>query len=63
MKLSDERIVALQALYKKHFGKDIDKAEALERGMKLLRLMQLVYKPMTQMEFDAVQKRRKETRA
>lgn len=57
MKLSDEDIASFQALYKKRFGKDIDKREALEQGTKLIRLLQLIYKPMTQAEFDLVQDR------
>ena len=62
MQLSDKDIASFQALYKKRFGKDIDKKEALEQGTKLVRLMQLIYKPMTQAEFDAVQARRKKSR-
>jgi len=60
MKLSEENIKVFQAIYKKRFGREIGKEEAQEKGAKLLRLMQLVYTPMTQAEFDAVQKRRKE---
>jgi hypothetical protein len=60
MKLSDEDIASFQALYKSHFGKDIDKQEALEQGTKLVRLMELIYKPMTRAEFDTVQASRKE---
>jgi hypothetical protein len=60
MGLSDEDIASFQALYKSHFGKDIDKQEALEQDTKLVRLMELIYKPMTRAEFDAVQVSRKE---
>jgi urease accessory protein UreF len=60
MKLSEKNIEAFQVLFMKHFGREISKEEAREKGAKLLRLMQLVYKPMTQAEFDAVQERRKE---
>ncbi len=58
--LSAERVKKFQTLYKKRFGKEIDENEALEKGAKLLRLMQLVYKPMTRAQFDAVEERRKE---
>ena len=58
--LSNKHIQDFQALYKKHFGEDIDTQEALRQGTKLLRLMQLIYKPMKQAEFDAVQARKKE---
>lgn len=59
--LSDEQITKFQMLYKKHFGKEISKEEALEKGIKLIRLVELIYKPMTIEEHEMVQKRRKET--
>ena len=61
MQLSDKDLASFQALYKKQFGKDISKAEALEQGTKLLQLMKLVYKPMTQAELDAVKARKKKS--
>ncbi len=59
--LSDERIAKYQAIYKKYYGKEISREHALEQGTKLIRMMQLIYKPMTQEEYDMLQKRRKET--
>lgn len=59
--LSDEQIRKFQILYKKRFGKEISREEALEQGTKLFRLVELVYKPMTEDEFKMVEKRRKET--
>ncbi len=59
--LSDDQIKSFQALYLKNFGKEISREEAYEKGVKLLRLMQLIYRPMTQAEFDLVQERRKQT--
>ena len=59
--LSDEQIEKFQKLYKKHFGKVISREEAYEQGVKLIRLIELVYKPMTEKEHKIVQKRRKET--
>jgi hypothetical protein len=58
--LSDEQVKKFQELYKKHFGEEIDKKDALKKSMKLLRLIQMIYKPMTQVEFEAVQKKREE---
>lgn len=60
MALSDAHIAAFQALYKKRFGCDITAEDAAIKGAKLLRLMSLIYRPMTQAEFEAVQARRKE---
>lgn len=40
---------------------DISKEEALAKGTQLLRLMELVYKPITKDEHDLIHKRRLET--
>ena len=42
MRLADKHIAEFQALYKKHFGKDISKNEALEKGLRLVRLFEIV---------------------
>ena len=60
MVLSDKDITKFQALYKSEFGMEISRDEAREKGAKLLRLMSIVYKPMTKEEYESVQKRRKE---
>lgn len=57
--LSDERIAQFQALYKKHFGEDLTKERAYELGAKLLRMVQLVYRPITEKEYQEWQERRK----
>lgn len=44
MRLSDEHVTAFQALYKRHFGRDISKEQAREKGIRLLRLMETVLK-------------------
>ncbi len=59
MVLSDKNISDFQELYRKHFGKEIGKQEAYEKGIKLVRLMSLVYKPITQAERDRVETLRK----
>ncbi len=58
--LSDEQIATFQVIYKNRFGKEITKEEALEKGAKLVRLMQLIYKPMTKAEYQKVQERRRQ---
>ncbi len=58
--LSDEQVAQFQVLYKNRFGKEITKEEALEKGSKLIRLMQLIYKPMTEMEYKKIQERRRQ---
>lgn len=57
--LTDEQIIKYQTLYKNRFGKDISREQAYEEGAKLIRLVELVYKPMTENEFKQVQKKRK----
>ena len=59
--LSDEQIRKFQILYKNRFGKEISREEAYEKGAKLIRLVELIYKPMTEDEYKQIQKRRKET--
>jgi len=44
MQLADEHLAEFQMLYKKHFGVDISKAEALEKGIRLIRLMEITLK-------------------
>ena len=60
--LSDEQVLKFQMLYKKRFGKKIGREEAYEQGIKLIRLMELIYKPMTKKEYNHLQKRRQETK-
>lgn len=52
MVLSDEDIILFQALYKNQFGKEISKEGACEQGIKLLRLISIVYKPMAEIEYQ-----------
>lgn len=47
-------------LYKTRFGKDLSKEDALEKGIKLIRLIELIYRPMTATEYKELQERRQE---
>ena len=42
MVLADEHIAEFQALYKEHFGVELTKAQALEKGLRLIRLTEAV---------------------
>ena len=44
MQIADEHIKEFQVLYKKHFGVEISTAEALTKGIRLIRLMEIVSK-------------------
>ena len=59
--LSDERITKFQTLYKNRFGKEISREEAYEQGVKLVRLVKLIYKPIAEAEFNQLQERRRQT--
>ena len=60
--LSNKQISRFQTLYKNRFGKEISREEAYEKGAKLMRLVELIYKPMTEAEYKQLQKRRQETK-
>ena len=59
--LSEDQISTYRLLYKNRFGKDISPEEAEEQGTKLIRLLELIYKPMSEAEYQQIQKRRQET--
>jgi hypothetical protein len=59
--LTEQDITNFQTLFKSEFGKDIDRAEAFEQGLKLVGLLSNVYKPMTQEEFDEIERHRRVT--
>lgn len=59
MKLTDKQIEDFQLLWKNRFGYDISRKEAFEQGIKLVRLMELIYKPMTVSNYEIIQNRRK----
>jgi len=42
MQLTDKHIADFQMLYKRHFDAEIGKEEALEKGHRLIRLMQII---------------------
>lgn len=63
MVLSDDDIRKFQDIYREQFGKEISKEDAYEQGIKLLGLMSVVYKPMTENEFSLIQERRQKTKS
>lgn len=60
MYLTDEEVLQFQTIYYKNFGKEISKEDALERGIKLARLFEIIYKPMTKQELKLTEARIKE---
>lgn len=47
MQLPESKIRQFQDLYKKRFGIELSKEEALEKGLILIRQMELIYRPIT----------------
>ena len=61
MTLTEKDIKKFRAIYKQHFGTVISAEEAAEQGLKLVNLLSVVYKPMTQEQFDEIDTHRKAT--
>ncbi|MCX6740841.1 MAG: hypothetical protein NTY61_00360 [Candidatus Parcubacteria bacterium] len=59
--LSDEQIIKYQEMVRKRYNREISREEAIENGTKLLRLVELIYKPMTKEEYEQLQERRRQT--
>ena len=59
--LTDEQITKYQTLYKNRYGKELSREKAYEQGTKLIRLMELIYKPMTEAEFQQLEEHRRQT--
>ena len=61
MKLTDQQVTKFQALYKARFNQEISREKAYDMGIKLVRMMQIIYKPMTVADFEELQERRRQT--
>jgi hypothetical protein len=59
--LSEQDVTNFQTLFKKEFGTEISREEALEEGLKLVGLINNIYQPMTQEEYDEIEEHRKTT--
>ena len=59
--LTDEQIKTYQTLYKNRFGISISREDAFDMGVKLIRLVELIYKPMSEAEYQQLKKRHRET--
>ena len=52
MKFTEEQLNSFIELYKKQFGKTIDRAEALRQATALVSLVKLTYEPMSKKDFE-----------
>jgi len=62
MQIPKEHLDKFKKIYKKQFKEELSDSEALEKATKLIRLIEIVYKPMTEEEYEILQKRREETK-
>ena len=56
--LTNDHIKKFQRLHQDYFGKPISRAAAIEQGTALVRMMEIIYKPMNVTEHDAMLKKR-----
>lgn len=54
MHISSEDLAVFRQLYLAQYGQDLSEAEALETARKMLRLVQLVYRPMTEADYEEI---------
>lgn len=52
MKLAKEDIKKFQSLYLKRFGVELTEKEAYEKGLNLVNLMKVIYKPIKKDDFE-----------
>ena len=52
MKFTDKQLDSFIALYKKEFGDELSKGEALEKATSLVSMVKLTYVPMAEKEFE-----------
>ena len=57
MQLSELKIKQFQELYKNRFNVELSKQEALEKTEKLIRLIELIYKPITKQQLHQLQEK------
>ena len=60
--LSEEHVKKYQELYRNRFGKEISYESAYEESAKLVRLLEVIYKPITKKDYQRLQERRQEVK-
>lgn len=58
--LTREQVEKFQEIYKKQSGKEISYQDALAGGISLVRLMKIIYQPITQKELEEYQERNRQ---
>ncbi len=55
--LTENQIQEFMRLWQNRFGREISRKEAFEQGTKLVRIMEIVYQPMTEQDYEIIQRR------
>ena len=63
MRIRSEALTAFRQLYLAQYGLELSEAEAREKAVSLLRLVELTYKPITKQNFEGIKARQAENRA
>jgi len=59
--ISLDALKSFKQIWKEKFNQDISDDFAMERAEKLIRMIETIWKPMSEKEFQEVQGRRKQT--
>lgn len=62
MELSEEDITEFQEIYKEEFGEEISREESYNKAIRMLRLLEVVYKPSTKEEWEELRERSRKMR-
>jgi hypothetical protein len=62
MQFSDSQIESFSKLYKDSFGEELDRKTAFEYAEKLYRMMELTYRQISVADYEALEKRREQTK-
>lgn len=57
MIISDEKLEEFRNIYRERYGKDISKQDAYALAIKLVRMISVIYTPMTEKEYLTTHKR------
>ena len=57
MIVSDEQLESFRKIYFEYYGREISKADAYDQASKLIRMMKVILKPISDEEWGAVKER------
>ncbi len=63
MRISADALTGFRQLYLAQYGQELSEAEARDKASSVLRLMSLIYKPITKANYEGIKARQTEIRA